>query len=216
MIVHIVEGRKTHEFEKSTKVLVDVFRSTTTMPIILMKGAREIVPTATVKEARSIRRQIPDSVMVGERYGIKIPGFDLNNSPTDVMKAELTGKIVIFTSTNGTHVLRKIANSGTIYVSSFVNATATARVLGNENHIDIVVSGRPDGSADEDQIFAEYLRDILLGNRPDFATYGQRVRESNGSRRLRLMGYRNDIEASLQLDMCNFPAAYINERIVRL
>ena len=112
MKVNILDGRKEKSFEHGTKVLVDVFRSTSTMPIILSRGAEKIIPTSSVGGAKELKRENPQFMVVGERYGMKVPGFDMNNSPSDAMEADLQGKTIIFTSTNGTKVLKKIYPTG--------------------------------------------------------------------------------------------------------
>lgn len=215
LIVHIIEGRKEHSFHESVKVLVDIFRSTTTMPIIIKQGAKKIIPVSRISDARKLRKSNPGYVLVGERYGFKIPGFDLNNSPSEVVKADLNGKTVVFTSTNGTHVLRKISGTGPVFIGSFINASATRSKLMLHDHVDVVLSGRPDGSADEDRYFGEYLREMLLGRNPDFEEFANKVRNSQGSRRLKIMGYGADIEASLDLDRCDFTLEYANGEIIR-
>lgn len=214
MIVNILDGRKEKNFENSTKVLVDVFRSTSTMPIMLKRGVPRIIPTASVKEARKLKMEHSDYLVVGERYGLKVPGFDMNNSPDDALKFDLDGRISIFTSTNGTLVLRKISSSGKVYVSSFINFRATAEKLKGLERVDIVVSNRPDGPADEDYIYAEFLRAELLGEKPEFALFAERIRKSKGSRRLKLMGARRDIESSLKLDYCDRAVIFDGEFII--
>ncbi len=202
MKVNIIDGRKEKSFEQSTKVLVDVFRSTSTMPIILTRGAEKIIPTSSVSDARELKRKNPEFLVVGERYGMKVPGFDMNNSPSDAMNAQLEGKTVIFTSTNGTKVLKKIYPTGKVYISSFINFTSTYEKIKGLDRVDIIVSNRPDGPADEDYIYAEFMRDWLLGKNPPFEKAADRIRKSKGSTRLKLMGSRKDIEASLAMDFC--------------
>lgn len=216
LIVNILDGRKTNSFEKSTKVLVDVFRSTSTMPIMLMRGVPKIIPTASIREARSMKRENPDYLVIGERYGMKVPGFDMNNSPSDALEFDLWGKISIFTSTNGTMVLRKIASTGKVYISSFINYEATAAALKDEERVDIIVSNRPDGPADEDYIYAEFLKETLTGGKPDFSLFANRIRDSKGSRRLKLMGAKRDIEASLMLNYCNSPVVFDGKYIIKV
>ncbi len=201
-VVNILDGRKEKSFEQSTKVLVDVFRSTSTMPIILTRGAERIIPTSSVSEARELKRKNPEFLVVGERYGMKVPGFDMNNSPSDAMKAHLEGKTVIFTSTNGTKVLKKIYLTCKVYVSSFVNFTSTYNKIRDLDRVDIIVSNRPDGPADEDYIYAGFLRDWLVGRNPPFEDAADKIRNSKGSTRLKLMGAKKDIEASLEMDYC--------------
>lgn len=214
MQVEIIDGRKAKSFENSTKVLVDVFRSTSTIPVILKKGAILIIPTASVKEARNLKKRHSDYMVVGERYGMKVPGFDMNNSPGDAMEYDVKGKRVIFTSTNGTLVLKRIISTGKVYVSSFLNVTATFEKLKDLDRVDIVVSNRPDGQADEDYIYADFLKSKLLGENPDFEAYAERIRNSKGARRLKLMGARKDIEASLMLDFCEEAIIFDGEAIV--
>lgn len=214
MIVNILDGRKQKDFEKSTKVLVDVFRSTSTMPIMLKRGVPRIIPTSSVSEAKAMKKRHHDYLVVGERFGMKIPGFDMNNSPFDALNFDLEGRISIFTSTNGTLVLRKISSSGKVYISSFINFKATVNRLRDLDRVDIVVSNRPDGPADEDYIYAEFLKAELLGEKPVFENFAEKIRKSKGSKRLKLMGARRDIEASLKLNYCDKAVVFDGEYIV--
>ncbi|MEM0155371.1 MAG: 2-phosphosulfolactate phosphatase [Thermoplasmataceae archaeon] len=215
MKVDIIEGRKTEKFPESTKVLVDIFRSTSTMPIMIRNGAKYIIPTKTVKEARSIRREHPEYILAGERLGKRVPRFDYGNSPYEVWSKDFTDKIIIFTSTNGTKVLEKIKGRGEIYVGSFINISAIVSALSNEQYVSIVVSGRPDGIADEDLFFAEHLRERLLGKESSVEDYISKVKASKGARRLRLLGAKEDIGYSLKADSVDFPLIYRDGRIFR-
>lgn len=58
---------------------------------------------------------------MGERGGKKIDGFDLNNSPTEMLGADLRGKTVVITTSNGTRVM---VEGGVI--GSTLNAGAVA------------------------------------------------------------------------------------------
>ncbi len=214
MIVNILDGRKEKSFEFCTKVLVDVFRSTSTMPIILTKGADRIIPTSSVNNAKELKKKNPEYFVVGERYGMKVPGFDMNNSPSDAMNTPLNGRTVVFTSTNGTKVLKRIHTTGRVYVSSFINFTATYEKIKDLDRVDIVVSNRPDGPADEDYIYAEFLKSYLLGEEPLFKEAADKIRKSKGSRRLKIMGARKDIETSLALDYCKKAVVFQDPYII--
>ncbi|MCL4348353.1 MAG: 2-phosphosulfolactate phosphatase [Candidatus Thermoplasmatota archaeon] len=216
MKVSIVEGRRTSEYSKSPKVLVDVYRSTTTIPLILNSGAKYVIPALTSAEARSVASEIKNSVTVGEKYGIKVPGFDLNNSPYDVSRYDFSGKIAIITSTNGTKVLRKIQDTGDIFIASFVNMSATLELLQDFEDVQIVLSGRPDGSADEDIAFGEALRMSLLGEPYDMEKIINRVRRGRGTKRLIMIGGRRDISLSLSPDIVDFPCKYENGKIIKI
>lgn len=215
MEVVIEDGRKLSRFSYGTRVLVDIYRSTSTMPILLKNGAEAIIPTETVEEARNIKNANPDYVTIGERLGFKVPGFDYGNSPSKIIDVDLTGKTVIFTSTNGTKVLKKITDGADVFISSFINVDATLRAIEGKGEVSVVTSNRPNGQADEDVIFAEYMMRRLKGENASLEDYIKRVRNSNGSRWLTVMGFRRDVEASLMANAVDFAVAYRNGKIVR-
>lgn len=215
MDVVIEDGRRLDKFSYTTRVLVDIYRSTSTMPILLKNGAKEIIPTESLAEAREISDSIPDSIIIGERFGFKVPGFDYGNSPAQLMDKDFSGKVIIFTSTNGTKVLKKIVEGAKVYIGSFINVDATYSAVKDEGSVSIVTSNRPDGRADEDYLFAEYLMKRLKGENPSLTDYIQLVRKSSGSRWLKIMGFWGDISASLTPNLVDFPVIYTDGRIVR-
>ncbi|MCL5438002.1 MAG: 2-phosphosulfolactate phosphatase [Candidatus Thermoplasmatota archaeon] len=215
MNISIIDGRRNAIGTAPVKVLVDVFRSTSTIPVIIKNNAQCVIPSRTIRQARTNQRKRECSMLVGERFGLKVPGFHYNNSPADVWDVDFSGKTVCFTSTNGTMVLEKIRDFPKIFISSFVNFTATLELLRDEDEVEIVMSGRPDASADEDLIYAEFLRDSLSGNQSSFEVYATSVRNSKGAKRLSMLGYAKDVEKCLAIDHVDFATVYENGRIVR-
>ena len=45
-------------------------------------------------------------VLGGERGGVRIDGFDLGNSPAEYTRPSVGGKVLVFTTTNGTEAIR--------------------------------------------------------------------------------------------------------------
>lgn len=215
MDVVIEDGRRLDNFKYRTRVLVDIYRSTSTMPLLLRNGASEIITTETLAEARSIKKGNPNYVIVGERFGFKVPGFDYGNSPSQLLNLDFTGKVVIFTSTNGTKVLEKIVEGGEVFISSFINVDATVEALRNKDSVSIVTSNRPDGRAEEDYLFAEYLMKRLKGEDVSLTEYVRMVRKSSGSRWLKIMGFWGDISASLSPNLVDFAVIYRDGKVVR-
>ncbi|AAT43021.1 2-phosphosulfolactate phosphatase family protein [Picrophilus oshimae] len=215
-MINIVDGRRTRDFSKNTKVLIDIYRSTTTISIALMNGVSYIIPARSIKDAFSLRKRINNSFISGERYGMRIPGFDYGNSPSEIINLDLSGKIMILTSTNGIKVLFKLLKfPGDIFISSYINFSATVRAL-TDKDVDIIVSNRPDGTSDEDLIFAELLRKALLNDYYDVNDYIDRTRRCSGSRRLKLMGFEDDIENTLKIDIYNKAIVYRDNKIISL
>lgn len=215
MKIHIVAGRSEAGKVEGTAVLIDLFRATTTLPVMFMRGAGTVVPFLKMREARRFARSNDDAVTVGERFGIKIPGFDFNNSPSDIFNADLKGKRVAFTTTNGTKVLGLLKNATHILASSFLNCSATVRALSGMEEVWIVRADRPDGIAREDDIYAEFLKKSLLGEDVKLEDYSQRIRNSNGAKALARLGYTRDIDIALRIDAADFPIFFRDGAFVR-
>jgi 2-phosphosulfolactate phosphatase len=217
MKVNIIDGRKEKNFDDSTKVLIDIFRATTTIPLMIYRGAASIIPVRTVTDTRKLKAKNPDYLTSGERYGIRIPGFNYGNSPSAIMNTDLSGKTLLFTSTNGIKVLFKIMEyPGDIYISSFINFSATYNAIKDRENVSIIVSNRPDGISDEDYIYANMLKSKLEGNNVDINDYCNQIRESHGSKRLKIMGAGADIESSLQVDLYKNPVIYSSGKLMPL
>ena len=70
--------------------------------------------------------------MGGERGGVLIPGFDLDNSPLSYTRERVQGKTIIFTTSNGTAALLHAKNAAEILVGSFANVTAICQRVAND------------------------------------------------------------------------------------
>lgn len=132
-----------------------------------------------------------------------------------MFEADLSGKTVAFTSTNGTKVLSLLSNAKEIVTSSFINHTATLNWLSGKNDIWIVRADRPDGKSEEDSIYSEFLEKSLNSEGPDPSKYTDLIRKCNGARTLERLGYSRDVEMALRLDLVDFPVMYSNGRFVR-
>ncbi|KUK14472.1 MAG: putative 2-phosphosulfolactate phosphatase, partial [bacterium 42_11] len=91
-------------------VALDVIRATSTIVTFFACGGKRIFVSASIREARRIKRENPETLLIGERGGVKIAGFDLDNSPTEIMENSplIKGKHAVLTTTNGTRLLRKL------------------------------------------------------------------------------------------------------------
>lgn len=113
-------------------VAIDVLRASTTIVAALANGARAVVPVADPAAAIALAATLPkDSALLGgERGGMRIDGFDLDNSPRAYDAARVAGKTIVFTTTNGTRALLDLgALARTVLVGGLVNAGAIARAL---------------------------------------------------------------------------------------
>ncbi len=182
-LLEFVEGA-----EKATgiAVIIDVFRAFTTACYLYHQGASEVLVTGDIDRAFSFRDRHPGRVVLaGERNEKKVEGFDLGNSPSEVLNIDLAGKRVVLTTSAGTKGLLHARNAERVLAASFVNAPATATFL--KHQAPAVVSLVAMGynaviPADEDRLCAEYIRNLLLEKENDFESMERKIRRGTGRR----------------------------------
>lgn len=163
-ILEFVEGARK---AKGVVVIIDVFRAFSVECYAVDAGAARIIATSEVDEAFALKKLYRNSVLVGERHEKKIEGFEFGNSPTEIIKADLTGKTVIHTTTAGTQGLMNASNADVILTGSFVNANAIVKYIKflNPDQVSLVAMGyRATISAEEDLLCAELISASLKGN----------------------------------------------------
>ena len=75
-------------------VVIDVLRATTTIACALHNGAEAVQTYSDLNQLREQSSNWPSlsRLLVGERGGKKIEGFDLGNSPVQVVPELVSGK----------------------------------------------------------------------------------------------------------------------------
>ncbi|MFA6572396.1 MAG: 2-phosphosulfolactate phosphatase, partial [Bacteroidota bacterium] len=70
-----------NQFKNSIVVMIDIFRSGSTICAALYNGAKEIIPCETIDKAVSIFNSLDKEMRLlgGERNGTKPGGFELGN-----------------------------------------------------------------------------------------------------------------------------------------
>jgi 2-phosphosulfolactate phosphatase len=192
-------------------VVVDTFRASTTIAVLVAKGAR-VVPVASIAEAAVAEADL----RVGERGGAKVAGFDFGNSPAELEAARLPpGATVVLSTTNGTRVIEAAHGSSSIFTGAFVNAGALAAELSGATHgaeIFVVGCGWRGRRASEDESASGAILHRLAqkGARLDeragrvVGSYLHRdersLRSNSAARRLLRLGYARDLDFCLALD----------------
>ena len=112
-------------------VVLDILRASSTIVTAMANGCEEVIPTATVEEAVEIAHGYGkgEFILGGERRGNKIEGFDLGNSPLEYTRENVAGKKIIFTTTNGTRLLKIAKNAQCVLVGSFLNLSSVCEYL---------------------------------------------------------------------------------------
>ena len=188
-------------------VVIDVFRASNTILMLLSRGAASLMPVASVEEAFDLKKKYPDYLLAGERKGIKINRFDMGNSPHEVYKKDVDGKHVIFTTSAGTQGMVRAARAERVLVGSFGNAGALTRMLSETNpHIVTWLAVGTEGlrKAIEDEACALYLQGKLKGESHDVSLAVREIMKGEGAQRLKKLGQENDFPYCLGVDIFDF------------
>jgi 2-phosphosulfolactate phosphatase len=181
-ILEFVEGARR---ARGITVIIDVFRAFSVACYAADAGAARIIATAEVSEAFLLKKNYKNPILVGERGEKKIEGFDLGNSPTEIIKADLSGKTVIHTTTAGTQGLINATNADAVLTGSFVNAGAVIQYirLASPDFVSLVAMGyRATCSAEEDLLCAEMIAAELRNEKFKPETKISDLRFSSGNR----------------------------------
>ena len=147
-------------FTGKTTVVIDVLRASSTIITALTNGAKEIVPVGTVEFAVKVSGGIfgGQTLLGGERNTKKIEGFALGNSPSEYTKEIVSGKSIVFYSTNGSRAIVKAKYSANLFVCSFNNLSVLAKHLKKLNgDVIILCSGNNNLFNLEDSVCAGML-----------------------------------------------------------
>lgn len=166
-------------------VVVDVLRAFTVAALALAKGATAVRCVATVEEALAARAAHPGSLVMGEVGGRRPDGFDLSNSPSEMLGADVNGRLLIQRTGAGTQGLVAAARGASeLFAASFACAGATARAVGarGPDEVTFVVTGAGERDGEEDRACADYLTALLNGDAADPSPYLARVRASDAAK----------------------------------
>ena len=146
--------------EECIVVVIDVLRATSSICAALNAGVERILPVASVLEARNY--QSKGFLCAAERQAQKVEGFDLGNSPSEYRNPKLKGKIIVFTTTNGTQAIRAAREAYRIVIGSFVNMTVLCEWLAKQHkNIILLCAGWKDFFNLEDTLCAGAIAHTL-------------------------------------------------------
>jgi 2-phosphosulfolactate phosphatase len=170
-VVFTPAGLTVGEVQGRAVFVIDILRATTAMCAALSHGAKAIIPVASTEEALRLAQTIgsTDVLLAGEKECVRIPGFQLGNSPLEMTEQVVRGKTIIVTTSNGTRALLACQGASAVYPMAAVNlsaATDKAReALESERHILIVCAGRENAFSLDDAYCAGRLVAAVLGDR---------------------------------------------------
>jgi 2-phosphosulfolactate phosphatase len=205
-------------------VVIDVLRAFTCSALMFRYGIRDLALVRTPEEALAFRASDPDYLVAGEVKGRKVEGFDIGNSPAEIVSQGerlFGGKRVAARSSAGTQgVLAAASRAQQVILGSYLTAAATATYIRDSARVNALVHGedvtvtlvamgfegvRP---SIEDERCADYLEHLLIGTPYDhLQAVLDCMRDADISASLRgEHDYRSreDIILALQRDVLDF------------
>lgn len=187
-----------------TGIVIDVLRATSTIAQALASGYRRVLCCGDVDEARAVRESNGGGVLAGERACVRIPGFDLGNSPSEF--AAPSGDTVILTTTNGTRaIVTAAARCERVLAASLLNLDAVVAAARAERaDVAVFCAGVKGEFALDDAYCAGRIVELLDGRASDAAEAAVRLRRSFASAEEGLrasQSARNLVNASLDGDI---------------
>ena len=207
-------------------VVVDAFRASTTIAVLVRKGAR-VVPVASVEAAASAEADF----RIGERGSAKVAGFDFGNSPTEILGSEIPpGSTVVLSTTNGTRVVEAAHGAKTVLTGTFINAGILAEELVGAAYdgaeVVVVGCGWEGRRASEDEAAAGAILHRLRSRGAELDGRARRVvdgylacstrtlQNNSAARRLKRLGYEEDLRFCLDEDTVPVVARLVGDAFV--
>lgn len=157
-------------------VVIDVLRATSTIAQALAVGYLRVLCCESVDAARRLRA--PGRVLAGEQRCVRVPGFELGNSPAALASAPPLGEELVLATTNGSPaIIAASRRADHVLVGCLLNLRALVGAIPTGSRVTIVCSGTDGRAALEDVYLAGRIVAALGGSRTDAARVAECVAE---------------------------------------
>ncbi|OGH45158.1 MAG: hypothetical protein A3G66_02545 [Candidatus Levybacteria bacterium RIFCSPLOWO2_12_FULL_39_17] len=206
----ITNDQNLKKAQEELVIVIDVLRAFTTACYAMNNNPKDYIVVGDLNLAYKLKDENPDYILIGERKGLKLSGFDYGNSPTEIKDLDFSNKTIIHTTTLGTRgVTNALRHTKEVITGSFVNAKAIINYIKKENpnyvHL-FCTSGTSDDN--EDLMFAKYIKGYFENKPLDIDIIRKKLAEhESGIRYLvnpRTKYSKNDFFLALTLDKFNF------------
>jgi 2-phosphosulfolactate phosphatase len=182
MLDHVAGARQA----RGVAVVIDVFRAFSVAAYAFDAGAARVLPVAEIDDAKALAHRFQGAVLAGERHARKLPGFDIGNSPTELRAIGLRGKVLVHTTHAGTQGLVNATGADEVLTGAFVNISAVRRYIAARSpaRVSLVRMGHEARErCAEDDLYAECLRLMLLGEPAPLGEVRDRLRDAPAARK---------------------------------
>lgn len=111
----------------SIVVIIDILRATSAICTAFANGAASIIPVAEIPEAKEYKSR--GYLVAAERDGYVLDFADFGNSPFNFTREKVEGKSIVYSTTNGTGIIKMASSAYAIIIGSFLNISALCEWL---------------------------------------------------------------------------------------
>lgn len=214
----ITDNQNLKKAKEELVIVIDVLRAFTTACYAINNNPKNYIVVGDLNLAYQLKKKNPDYILMGERKGLKLSGFDYGNSPTEIKDLDFSNKTIVHTTTLGTRgVTNALQHTKEVITGSFVNAKAIINYIKKENpnyvHL-FCTSGTSDNN--EDLMFAKYIKGYFENKPLNINTIRKKLTgHESGIRYLvkpKTKYSKNDFSLAFDLDKFNFVIkAYLDQ-----
>ena len=143
-------------------VVVDVIRATTTAITAAAAGWR-CFPAPTTHAALAMAREFNNPLLAGESGGETPDGFEMDNSPAQLITRNDTQRPLVLVSSSGTKVIHAADGCEAVYLSCFRSHSVLAGYLAERHpRVAVIGAGSRGQFREEDQICCAWIASALI------------------------------------------------------
>jgi 2-phosphosulfolactate phosphatase len=151
----------TDDHRESIVVVIDVLRASSAIITAFSNGVSEIIPVAEVSDAREYKSK--GYLVAAERDGFVLDFADFGNSPFNFTREKVDGKTIVYSTTNGTGIIKLASKCRLTVIGSFLNITALSDwLMFQESNVLLFCAGWKNKFNLEDTVCAGAIAKKLL------------------------------------------------------
>jgi 2-phosphosulfolactate phosphatase len=145
----------------SIVVIIDILRASSAICTAFANGAASIIPVAEVDEAKEYKSR--GYLVAAERDGFVLDFADFGNSPFNFTKEKVTGKTIVYSTTNGTGIISLASQAYMTVIGSFLNLGAlTSWLIKQDKNVLLLCAGWKNRFNIEDSLCAGAIAEKLM------------------------------------------------------
>jgi 2-phosphosulfolactate phosphatase len=142
-------------------VIIDILRASSAIVTAFANGAAAIIPVSDIAEARDYKSR--GYLVAAERDGYILDFADFGNSPFNFTREKVKGKTIVYSTTNGTGIIKLSSSAYMTVIGSFLNMGALIQwLLRQEKDVLLFCAGWKNRFNIEDSVCAGAIADMLL------------------------------------------------------